>query len=699
MSKSVTDPKTGIPNSPWFYFFSFFISNSLLAYFSISLQAKLWIGLLGLLIPLCLGFARLTSKDPLPALAENFDSLPEPGPVLWFFFFALLFFTQFYRFRTVPFWPVMDEGLEAYFAIRLDQHWNWNLLLGEAQMEPLFNWFLAFVFKLAPPSLVVLKIVSSFLFLASTGAAYWALRKFFNKTFSFYFLWIFAFSFSSYSFSKLCIRSGLFLALEFTAFGLLGSFLKSEEPFRRRGYGFALTLVVGLGFYLYTSWACVAAVLLLTVGYHCFFVDKKETPVFFGFCLVGFLILLPMLLTRMEPHGLSWVQNHFDGTGFGLPFLAAFFWYGFDSVPFGPNWGGFLNSLLGSLVLLGALRFLISRKALWAEWFLACFAVFYAPALLTTNVEMHRLLHLVPFFLVVGLIGLETLMSRVSPSLRIGGMALLFLASFSMDAYHYLVPYQRTEYLPEGKKYWRSVELYRAYELLKSKSSQDRPLALLDDFSTDYMNRTLDVAAFAFNALDHPDIPPQSLKTVAVLANANYQPFLEKRFPEGTWTWLAPDITYPSFNLVLGIIPISDKNRADLERWIAAEKIFKQVNGLYLMYKPGESRSIVARTLEMGYPLFRQDPFLVSIYFEKLALYDNIQRNQPAALACYQSALKEGYPAAHLYNEAGALGVVAHNLAYAKQSFERALKCPVNRTPAVENLKKISLVSARSGNK
>jgi Flp pilus assembly protein TadD len=80
---------------------------------------------------------------------------------------------------------------------------------------------------------------------------------------------------------------------------------------------------------------------------------------------------------------------------------------------------------------------------------------------------------------------------------------------------------------------------------------------------------------------------------------------------------------------------------------------------------------------------------LESVFWEKVAFYEEFQMKIPEAVAALKNGTKDGYDAAQFYNKLGVLFTLFANKEEAKSYFEKALKCQVNRTTAAENLKRL----------
>ncbi len=228
-----------IPFQPWVYFFIFFVSNSLLSYFPVSSPSKLWIGTLGIALPFGIalwsvlekrfkkaGLGKTVSLNPRPLF--SFELLTG-NPPLWIFILLLsgITFSRFYHLSSYPNWITGDEGIVSNLSASLLQKWDWRLLWGEIQMEPLYIWLLGFFFKLVPPSIFSVRLFCALVSLVTAGLAYWSSRQFFfKKVFLLFFCWLFSLSFISFMLSRLCIPNTLPILFEFFILWMVGQVLE-----------------------------------------------------------------------------------------------------------------------------------------------------------------------------------------------------------------------------------------------------------------------------------------------------------------------------------------------------------------------------------------------------------------------------------------------------------------------------------------
>src|ERR1041384_453480 len=96
MFRSAQEGLVGVSRSPWSFFIVFSISNTLLSYGTLGFEEKLWVGFLGVAVPLGIG-ARLSFLDsdkPKPVIfEETFPGLPLKA---WMLIFLLALCLRLY---------------------------------------------------------------------------------------------------------------------------------------------------------------------------------------------------------------------------------------------------------------------------------------------------------------------------------------------------------------------------------------------------------------------------------------------------------------------------------------------------------------------------------------------------------------------------------------------------------------------------
>ncbi|HTC20760.1 MAG TPA: glycosyltransferase family 39 protein [bacterium] len=639
--------KGSITFRPWVYFPIFLAANSLLSYFLIPFQAALWVGLVGLLLPFGLGLClaledRLGGGAKIPFEGEGLK-LP---PGFWVLFTFALFFTRFYRLTTLPFWPLTDEGI--FFSMASDQshHWTWRLLWGEIQFEPLMVWLLAGVFKLISPSLFSVRLLPAVISLLTSWASYAAARRFFSQTTSVLFCALLTFSFWEFTLSRLCILVILVPLFQCLAFNRLGAFFLSESRRSEWKNIVLLGIAGGVGFYTWTNWVFVwLSLAALLLGY-CFLGGKglRNPVLFMG---ISFLLVIPIAWARLQPGASSHLHRLFTLSPWEplLLNLKGVFWDGSASFPYGSNWGGFLNPVLDSLALVGLLHLIqTAKRPLLAGIAALCF-LYILPGALSNGVELYRLLPLLPLLTLMAAWGAGRLLQTNGSWVLQGGVLLLLLGSFCLDTYNFTACYCDMNSYPPNRR-WREVEYFHAYQVLDKLSRQDGPLDVFTEFNMDYDDKTLNPACYPFDAIQNPAWSAARPRWAALLGDVRFAPFLQKRFPGLRYEILNPGLPPGDQHRFLGLflIPAQEIPSSTLQAWIQAEQVYARVNLEVKNRNPLFSWAGFPGRFESLRDSSSGDPFLATVYWEKVASFEVMAGDFPAAARAYQNAARQGYP-------------------------------------------------------
>jgi 4-amino-4-deoxy-L-arabinose transferase-like glycosyltransferase len=647
---------TSLSFRPWLYFFIFLISNTLLSYFTFSFLAKLWIGIIGIATPFGLAFwtvlkmrlAKLSSPS-IPALSESTHDADLPW-WLWILFISVLLFTRFYRLTSLPFWPISDEGFYSFLSLHQSQHWQWNLLWTETQVEPLMFWLLGLFFKITGPSFFASRLFPALVSIGTVFASYWAARSFLSKFTSFVFCFFVAFSFWEFTLSRFCMCVTLLPLFQCLSFGCLGRLLKTRENHSQCKKLWFLIFFTGIGFYIWTIWVVV----WLAIGMILFFSylsnDRKRMVFLWIFFISTVLMNAPLLIIRFSSGGTTHMQQVINLSSFNplFQYIKQVFWDGSSGFPFGSNWGGFLNPVLVSLVFIGVLYLIQTGSKLFIFGFLACLFLSILPGALTKNVEMHRIVLLMPYLMALAALGIRRLVPYGSKSKLIVVAAVFMLGSFSLDVYNFIGPYCDLSRLPSQQ--WRSLEYFNAYQNLKHLSERDGPIDVFTEWNPDYDNKTLNIAVYPFDAAQNPNIVHQTPVWAAFLADVDYEPFLKEKFPHVQAQLLNPSLPSNDLHHLLGLflIPTSDIPAPVLKNWLDAHRECQQLAFLIKVRKPTIPLTSFEKDFARLAVQYSKDPFLASVLWEKTASFPLMGGNFSAAAFDFQQAVHQGYPAPHL---------------------------------------------------
>lgn len=453
-----------------------------------------------------------------------------------------------------------------------------------------------------------------------------------------------------------------------------------------------------MGFYTFTAWPAAAVVFSLPVLAQMGQFFKKKLLS----CLVYFstvFVFIAPIIWRMEQEGYGDYLRRVSGPGvtFGIKrlevleqYLAApFFGVGPNVSFYSPVWGGFLNPVLGTLFFLG-LREAFRQKKIYLWWFLSALVILWLPGLLTNGQELFRILLLCPFLLAGAAWGLSILISSLSRRSAWLTVCSLLLVSLGLDGYHLFVVYPDLHSFPQIHQFWRPVELAEATGMIESHSQTQGPLVIFNEFSLK-PSPAFSVATYGFDALENPRLASVPPKTAVIMTDPNYQPFLERRFPEGDWHWFTPNNPDKDSGLLVGFVPYTSSTKEILDRWRLAHQVLREERDRSQYENIDYDWRLSVEHLSRQRGLFSGDPFLESIYWEQSAFYQSFNGHVAETVRDLQLALKKGYRSANLYYSLGMFLSFEGRTKEARAAFEAALKLPVNRTAAALRLKELVL--------
>ena len=672
------------------------LSHSLLSYIPLSTSLKLWILVFGILFPFALIWLGGTGKDA----GKKTELFPSPSPWLWMGLAFAALFLRFYRLTTLSSWPLVDEGFYGYFATRLEEKWDWQLVHGFAQLPALYTWGLSLCFKVLGNSFFSLWLFPALCSLLAVPLAGWTARKIFGKSMGWIAACWMAFSFWPLYMGRFGTQNILMVAWECLAFGALARYWEGRNKTSTGGRLLFLAFVLGCGFYIYLGWPAVAVTIPLALLWGPAKTRGKRVKPALFVSAVSLFMAAPLYLETARDY--KWYFQHLWAWGgpasgvsrFVLPlaYVKGLFW-GCDPAAFsyGPLWGGLFNPLLTALVFLGLASLLKTcRKPLHA-FLLGLLALFFLPAALTNNFEMMRLALLLPILIAVGAQGTGFLLSAFRFSARPALLALIFLASLALDSRHLFVLYPASRAgNPPALGAYKTPEFEEAYSILKPMAESQGPGIILLNFIPDPYDQTLFTMAYGFNAASNSRFDPSSASWAAVLTNIHEQPYLKKLFPGGRWIWLSEGMGRPDGGLILEITPVTPPNRGILTKWMAADQSLAELTRLVMEFGVDPDQNAMFAALDKAYPMVRGDRLLESRYWRIRALHHAAAGQTADALSDEEKAMARGYPMAHLENERGCLLDQESRAKEAGECFKQALRLRPNCTNAEQNLKNLA---------
>lgn len=659
------------PFHPWPYFLVFLGAHSILSFGPHNWILKTWIFLLGIFFPFLVGAYNLWTnpqRSPKGPFTE-IDSINLPN-YFWGLGLGLLLFARFYRLSSIPFWPLSDEGSEAFLSLHQSLDWSWQLLWGVLKCEPLMYWSQGSFFHLFTPSLYSMRLFPTLVSIGTTGLSYWAARQYLSKATSFTIAWLMTFS----MWELILARSSMLVIwgplVECLCLGWLGRWFRLQEQTKWSDLIW-LGFFSGLGFYSWTNWIGFWLALTFWLFVHSW--AKKKWPAFAIFLIVSFVVLFPLAVAKVESKGLDYTRTLLSwdlGSNF-LSYTKTLLWDSSSGFPFSPNWGGMVNPFLDSILTLGLLSlFRPDHKRLLG---FALPGLFFTslPAFLAFGLEPCRTLLSLPLIMVLCVAGLSSLLRFNSKDRNNLALAFFLIISFSLDAFNYLDHYCQQNG-PSSNRKWRNIQFFNAYQIVQNITRIDGSVNLFCEFNPDYDNKTLNVACYSLNAVANPSLTVPLPQWTVVITNIQYDRYFLTHFSGLRYKVLKTDDLEPRGTSPLGIFifPTTSISLEQLGRWKKAEEIFSRID--FEVKNRGKLQSW-AGPLEAHGDLLAptlRDPFLTTIYWEKMGFFKFLDGHFVESGVAYQKAIDLGIPAAHLYHDLG----ICHQMEGRSKEVEMDLK-------------------------
>ena len=688
------------PQNPWAYFFIFLLSNLVITAAPIPVLVKASFAMLGIFLPLILFFRRLPEKTA--SLSDNDGDAWLPSIPPWLgaslFFFAV--FARFYRLSDFMIWPKEDEGIFAFSALHLMEKWDWKFFYFSDHHSPTYIWALVPFLQLFQSPLLAMRLLPAVISILVLPLSYFAFRSYFSRSLSLIGVCIAG----SYLWLLGCGRwsqaSILITPWELACLGLLGMAAKEKDGGRKEKISLLLALILGLGYWSFPSWPFV--VLLIGFTYFWLVYGGKRSVVFplLKFSLFFILGLLPFLIASWRD-GFDPLQLVRSGMGNGASLyqriLAAASY--FTSLWWGPLKGvgvydsdnlERLNPIWGSIFFVGITRMLLCRSEKIVQWVFWAFLAFSLPAWLSMYVEMFRTMTMIPLMLLVTAWGVAGLLITVPFQRRWLVLSLLLASGAVWDCFRIYQLHPESFARPtEAVQTNFPDKNLRLFRLLKEASLSMGPGLIFTEFKPEFYEVTLLVASYPFNAAVNPGLEERSALWAGVVTNLHYQRFLSARFPGAHWVWVDRDLPGEG-ETMLGVIPLTQVNRGEFDRWIEAHRYFRRltediynINGLRTY---GEAAGDFANRSAS----IQGDRFLESCYWEKYGEFFyrfDFKNHYPDLVDALEKAIHEGYPSAHLNYKLGSLYLRKRNFSGARNAFEAALKTEPQYAEAATALK------------
>jgi hypothetical protein len=687
-------------------FLIFCTVNLFLAYDPLSYSTKVWLMVLGLIVPATITLSNRDFFKKQSFFYTEIFSFDFHQLILVLFTFA--FFFRFYHLTHFYLWPTGDEGLHGFLSIPLVSKWDWQFFYTVGEHPPLLIWSLVPFFKFFDSPFFNIWFLPAFFSFIAVPAGYWACREFFSKSFSLLFGFLLAFSFWPLYFGRFC-HQGIFTPFwELCGFLPLSFFMKAPSKRLKSIWAFCLGLWIGLGSLTFTAWAVVILLFVLTVTAVWFYRYRTIFEYLIIFFSGLFLGILPFVIAATQNEygrhliDASSVSHYFTlahGLVTHLSYLTCLFWGSLQTgSSYAPVWGGVLNPILSSCFFIGVIELIHRWNEKMTVWIFAAFILLFLPGLLSSDyVEFNRVIQVMPLLLLVTVLGLQSLVQDL-PVNQKWLLIPLLLGSFLLDMNQLLIPAVNGPTWSLNFKKEVPDENFYAYQILDEEFSKQGPGLIFTDFMPLTHGHTLHVTTYHFNASLNPKLNAVDAKWVGIMVNVHYREFLEKRFPGSTWKTVTPSPPGQGGSVV-GLIPVDQTNIQTFTRWNQVHQYFYQLNlRAENMYNDPKLYQYTLQHFSDGYPLVKGDPFLESCFGEWVTQF-HWGADHQANILLMKHALQEGYHCAHLYYKLGQFLYLDNRLSEAKKAFQQAVMCPINETDAADWIKAIDQIALENKGK
>jgi tetratricopeptide (TPR) repeat protein len=328
-----------------------------------------------------------------------------------------------------------------------------------------------------------------------------------------------------------------------------------------------------------------------------------------------------------------------------------------------------LNPVLSSAFFIGVIVLIRHKRDPKFQWIFWAMILCFLPGFLASDyVEFNRVIQTMPFIILIAAMGLLALLSKINKNVRWIFFCLLIVPSVLLDIHHLLIPMADSPY-------------YQAYKKLDSLAGTKGPGIIYTDFMPLSYGHSLNVMSYHFNAAANPVLDLKKSTWAGVVTQADTAPYLLQRFAGAYSEDLGNKAPVEEASLALVVVPINLENRETFERWADAQEFFNRLNlEAENSYNNNDYFVKGLEDFKEGYSRVKDDPYLRTCYWEWGSQYQLGSSHEPNVF-CLQNAIREGYPAPHLYFKLGNLMTLEGKWTEAREAYQTALKmAPGDRT-------------------
>ncbi len=652
MSKSLTRTRM------FFCIAVLMVGQFLLSFPDMDPQIQKWILWFGVFLPL--GFLTAFFRSAtLPKDPWDDHCLKGREKFNWILGLGLFMVAVVLRFSgltTLSVWPMADEGMYSYWAIRGAREGEFRFFYIYSQLPPLLTWVQSLFMKVFTPSLFSLWLYPALLSILAVPAGWWAARRFLPERSAWIAGAVMALEFWPVYAGRFCHQGPMVLLAYCLLLGVLGEWRVATRQRAIWGWALATGFLLGGGFYIFFPWALGAAPVAWAVAWVGWRSRRERGLSSVAMALVALAVLAPILLSWwkgevgqyavlvLQPapgEGPVWIRRF----QMAWDHLQAILWnkgtgpyYAYKAA-----WGGLVDPLSGVLLLLGLVRSLKYIFLDRVKWIFLAVAMIFAPAFLVSCPEMFRFIQLIPFtvlWIVSGILTVSSFFPRRNALLVVG---VLLGALFCINAYHLAVPYHRfwSSQQYSGQFSMKNFEHYQAYRILKRIADENGPGYVLTSMSQDAYDQSLLIATYPFNVTWNKRINPDSAGWVALP--------VPRDVAEDAARGLLGARTYvlrwgnPQNGEWLLWVPLNLANQARMRKWIEAERQMSRMIPPIMENRTGRQYR-ESRVMQEGiYAAFRGDRLLETLYWDRASFLAYSDLDIKAHLQAAQMIFERGY--------------------------------------------------------
>lgn len=539
---------------------------------------------------------------------------------LWWVIPLLALIARFFRFICAPIWPIGDECITAQAGFQLSHHWNWNFFRSDGESPPLLDWIVGVFFKLSNHIEWGLWF-PSFVISCLTLVVVWQVgSRFFSRSQAFFLCFFWAVSFWPVFCQGLALQETLLPLWEWVLFFIWLSY--DEAPMSKRwGLAVFLGFWTGLGYWTYVPWPVVAVGLF--VGIFFGWLKKRwNMAALAGFC-GGFAVALIPFVLAVAQHGYGThigVLASTDGT-LALPrwlssldYFNSLFWGHWSAIgAYVPADTGLLNPIEASFFWVGIWTLGSRKDKAFSLWIALAFVLFMAPGFLSRNLQVLRMISVMPILLGVAALGAARMLQSFSLlKTRTQFLTAVLAASLLLSGWQTARAFQQVE---------APAELSQAQAKLCAWMSGARgPGLVFTEFNTAKEEaQNFQTMVYGFNGVQNPKLDQVQPNWAAFWVTPEQTNFLLSQFKLLQVMPTSQNDLTQKEKYLLAVMPLGPGDMEKLRDYIQADQWFQKMTWESNDVSTTQSYQEALRAWQKPDLAFQRDAFLQWRYWERLA--------------------------------------------------------------------------------